>query len=394
MKKISLTPEDYGNENKKLIINIIKQEGALSRAQIARRTGMSSPAVSTNVAFLIDKGYLIESGIGNNSMGRKSKLLMFNAKKGYVIGLDLGRSRINLMLSDLLGEVFYEIFVDIDIRNSSLNVIDHLHEIIQNSLHINKIDEKEILSIGIGIPGVLDKTTGKIILIPFAKDWAQYNFLEELQKRYSCPIELENSVNLGALGEKANGCGISYKNILYINYSIGIGSALILNNSLFTGTNGVAGEIGYSIPSPSHIRSAFKEEGALEEIISGEALDKRIQLLGIGINSLKELFESNDSQYDSLRESIVNEIKTNFFVILLAITSVINPSVVILSGRIGINVCKLIKDEWEKSLADHLKFPPKIIISESGSLANVFGAVQIALSNIQDNLLSIDKLVH
>lgn len=385
LKQVS-TPETWGDKNKKLIVELLKSEGALSRAEISRRTSMSFPAVSSNVQFLLDHGYIKESGTGNNTLGRKAMLLSFNAEKGVVIGLDLGRSSTSLILSNLLGEALYKVSKDVDIHHGRLNIIDHLDNLIANALVKNDISKKDLLCIGIGIPGVIDNETGSIMLAPFAENWSNYNLVEGLQARYSCPIRFENSVNLGALGEKWKGVGVPYSNIFCINYSIGIGSALILNNELFTGSNGIAGEIGYSIPTPSHIRQTYAEEGALEELISGRALDERVKSMQIGCNSLKELFESNHGEHDAIKQEIIEEIKNLFFVILLASVSIINPDVVILSGRIGINIGRLLLSDWEKALAAHVKYPPKLVISESGSLANVYGAVRFALAHVEDDL--------
>lgn len=384
-KKVS-TPESWGDKNKKLLIDLIKNNGPISRAELSRRTGMSFPAVSSNVNYLLENGYIFESGTGNNSMGRKSMLLSFNANKGYVVGLDLGRSSVSLILSDLLGEALYTISKNIDIHHGKFNIIEYLDNLIQNALLKNNINKDLLIAIGIGIPGVIDNNTGRMILAPFAGKWSNYNIVEGLRSQYSCPIVFENSVNLGALGEKWKGLGVDHANFIYINYSVGIGSALILNDKLFTGTNGIAGEIGYSIPSPSHIRSSFYEEGALEALISGRALDEKVKALKIGFYSLKELFESSDTEYNSIRNVILEEIRDTFFVILLASISVINPSLVILSGRIGINIGRLLKDEWEKALQVHVSFPPQLLVSEIGSLANVNGAVRLALSNVEDEL--------
>lgn len=385
MDKVS-TPESWGDKNKKLIIETLKNEGPLSRAELSRRTGMSFPAISSNIKYLLENKYVYESGIGNNSMGRKSMLISFNANKGFVIGIDLGRSRISLVLGNLLGEAVFKVSKDVDIHHGKFNIIEQLDNLIKNVLLKNEVEEDQLLSIGIGIPGVIDADTGKIILVPFAEKWGEYNLVEGLQNLYSCPIVFENSVNLGALGEKWKGLGVDYANILYINYSIGIGSALIINNELFSGSNGIAGEIAYSIPSPSYKRDSFEEIGSLETLISGKALDTRVKKMDIGFNSLKELFESDDNQFDPIREEILREIKELFFVILLASITVINPAVVILSGRIGINVGRLLKDEWEEALKAHVRFPPKLLISEKGSFANVNGAVRFALSNIKEDL--------
>ena len=72
-------PENWGDQNKKLIVELVKKDGPLSRAELKRRTGMSFPAVSSNVQFLLERDYLFESGIGNIAIGRKSKLLSFNS---------------------------------------------------------------------------------------------------------------------------------------------------------------------------------------------------------------------------------------------------------------------------------------------------------------------------
>jgi predicted NBD/HSP70 family sugar kinase len=380
------TPGKLGEKNKKIIVDLIKREGPMSRADIARRISMSFPAVSSNVQYLLDHHYIYESGQGQNDMGRKSMLLTFNAKKGYVMGIDLGRSSSSLLIADLLGESVYHISKVVDIHRRSSNIIEHLDKLINNSLKKSNIDLQEILSIGIGIPGVLDKKTGKMILVPFVEEWNKFDLLQELKKRYSCPITIENSVNMGALGEKWKGCGQPHKHIVYFNYSIGIGSSLILNNDLYVGNDGAAGEVGYSVPGYAFVRSGYKEAGVMEELICGQALDDKVKAMGIEPRSLKELFEFKGDRYEEIKQAILQEIYEKFFILLVSVSAMINPSAIILSGKIGMNIGKLLVGKWAAALKDHVPFPPELIVSEIGSYANVCGALRYAMQHIADDL--------
>ena len=90
MKKGS-KPGDLGEANRMLILNRLRLNGSMSKADLARELGMSFPAISANVKILIEQGRVKESGEGDNSLGRKSTLLSFNEEMGVVVGVDVGR---------------------------------------------------------------------------------------------------------------------------------------------------------------------------------------------------------------------------------------------------------------------------------------------------------------
>lgn len=388
MKK-SQTPELLGISNKKVIINILKKEGPLSRAEISRKIGMSFPAVSSNIAYLLDNEYIKEVGEGNNAMGRKSTLIDFNAKKGYVLGIDLGRYQFRLMIADLLGNPISVFSNKVESKTIKNDLITQLKTFINESLESVNINLNDIISVGIGIPGVLDKKSGYIILAPYAEEWQKLNIMQEMKNLFKCPIAIDNSVNYGSVGEKWNGCGKSFSNIVYINYGIGIGSALIINDELFAGSNGTAGEIGYLATSSKFIRNQYKEIGILEENLSGAAIDRKIKDAKIGVNSFKEIFNANNEAAKALIANIFEDIEKNFAIILINISAILNPEAIILSGAIGINIGKRMVSKWNDVLASNLPYPPKLLISDIDNKANVYGAVIYALKCIEDSFLSI-----
>lgn len=380
----TLTSRNLAVRNRKAIIELLRNEGPLSKADITRILKLSFPAVSSNVDYLIKNNYIREVGEGNNVMGRKSTLLEFNAKYGYVIGIDLGRSLIRLKVSDLMGNSVDTFTSYVKRRNNGNNLVKQLNMLIDEAIAKCNISMSDIMCVGVGTPGILDRETGKIIVAPYATGWSDINIIGIFDGIFDCPVVFENSVNLGAIGEMWRGCGRNYRNLVYIDYSIGIGSAIIINGNLYTGKNGASGEIAFAVVSPEFILKEYEAEGSLEQLISGNSIDTYIQELNIGANSLKELFELNTPEAVKIRESIVDKIEKYFGVVLTNITSIMNPEALILSGGIGINVGKLLIPKWEEMLRNNLPFVPDLICSQMGSEVNVYGAVRYALENIKD----------
>jgi predicted NBD/HSP70 family sugar kinase len=380
----TLTPHNLAVRNRKAIIELLRNQGPLSKADISRTLKMSFPAVSSNVNYLIENNYIKEIGEGNNAMGRKSTLLEFNARYGYVIGIDLGRSLIRLKISDLLGNSLVTLTSGVERQENGNNLIHQLNKLIEDAIKKCNIKKSDIMCVGVGTPGILDKESGNISLMPYTTGWDNINIIEMFERKFDCPVVIQNSVNLGAVGEMWRGCGRNYQNLVYIDYSIGIGGALIINGNLFTGTNGAAGEIAFAAVAPEFIREEYTVEGSLEQFISGNSIDTYIRDLGIGANSLKELYEMNTPEAIKERDSIVNKIEKYFGVVLINISSFLNPEALILSGGIGINVGKLLIPKWNKMLRANLPFVPDLICSQMGSEVNVYGAVRYALENISD----------
>jgi predicted NBD/HSP70 family sugar kinase len=380
----TLTPHNLAIRNRKAIIELLRSQGPLSKADISRTLNLSFPAVSSNVNYLIENNYIKEIGEGNNAMGRKSTLIEFNARYGYVVGIDLGRSLIRLKISDLLGNSLVTLTNRVENQANGNNLVRLLNILIEDAIKECGINMSDIMCVGVGMPGVLDSKTGKLIMIPYATGWDDINIKEAFDQIFDCPVVFENSVNMGAVGEMWRGRGRSYQNFIYIDYSIGIGSALIINGNLFTGKNGAAGEIAYAAVAPEFILNKYSVEGSLEQLISGNSIDMYIKKLGLGADSLKELFELSTPAAKKERESIISKIEKYFGVILINIVSILNPEALILSGGIGINVGKLLIPTWDKMLRANLPFVPKLICSKMGSEANVYGAIRYALESIND----------
>lgn len=377
------TPEKIGEHNQKLILDLIRKSGPVSRADISRAVDMSFPSVSANVRVLLENGYVEEVGSGDNVMGRKSTLVAFKANRGYVIGLDIGRSQIRMLLVDLLGATIESVVSDSNLQKSKEEIIEQLKSLLNTLIIRSKIPIEKILCISVGIPGIIDKETGRTYLAPFFGGLQEKDIKKTILSMLNdVPILVENSVGCGAIGEKWRGVGIGFRNILYVNYGIGLGSALIINGELFTGAKGAAGETGFMVLDKTHLRKDFSEEGAIESIISGRSI---MNLLNedngkITIESLMSNYQNGDKKV----KAIVNKSIEYIGMMFINASAVINPDLIIVSGGVGCGIYKHGIDRWNEMLHAHIPYAPKIIESQLQNKANVLGAIAVGLRHINE----------
>ncbi|WP_044748331.1 ROK family transcriptional regulator [Bacillus alveayuensis] len=324
LTKLTGNPHLIKKINKSLVLDMIKSQGPLSRADVAQRSGLNKGTVSSLVKELIDEELVYEIGQGESSGGRRPVLLLFNEKAGYSIGIDLGVHYILGVLTDLQGNIIKEKRVTFHDKEYQ-TVLALIKETIQYLLNSMPNSRYGLIGIGIGVPGIVDKA-GNILFAPNLS-WKNIQLKNEIESTFHVPVIVDNEANAGAYGEKRLGAGQEFDNIIYVSAGIGIGVGLILNGELHKGINGFSGESGHMIievngPPCScgskgcwelyaseqsllqgakqlHSLSLIKEETTLETLLDLAAANNQevIQLfnrigsyLGIGINNLINTF--------------------------------------------------------------------------------------------------------
>ena len=377
------TPETIAEYNKRLILDTLRQGGAMSRADLSRRLNMSFPAISSNAKGLLEANYIMEVGAGDNSIGRKSTLLAFNAERGCIIGVDLGRFRIRMMLADLLGneiassEIINSANFSGDGRQSTRLIHDQAVDILASSGK----SRDDVLCIVIGIPGIIKD--GRSFLAPFTEQYLERDMIETLQDAFEADVLLENCVNLGVIGERWKGSGANYNDITYIAYGVGLGAAHIVDGKLYRGANGAAGEIGFMITDPMNIDNDYGEVGALEEVLSRSKIEKYLNA-GNFDEEIKRLIERYKDGGDMYAKLIVDEIVLNFGMALVSMAALLNPEAIIIAGGLGANLGKLFLGKWKKILEGHVPFAPDLLLSELNHTETTLGAVMTGIIHIHE----------
>ncbi|QFG01065.1 ROK family protein [Psychrobacillus glaciei] len=272
--------------NKSLVLDKIKNNSPISRASVASQTGLNKGTVSSLVNDLLEEHLIYESGPGESSGGRRPVMLLFNEKAGYSIGIDLGVNYLLGVLTDLKGNIYEE--KEITFKNLSykemeeqlFNAIDFLISSAPSSPH-------GIIGIGVGVPGIVDKN-GNVLLAPNL-NWKNVNLKATLHTKYNLPIIIENEANAGAYGEKEFGAGKDFDNVIYVSAGVGIGVGLILNGSLYKGSNGFSGELGHMTIQANGSRCRCGNEGCWELYASEQALIHKAETLDIPLSTYKEV---------------------------------------------------------------------------------------------------------
>ncbi|UFJ40289.1 ROK family transcriptional regulator [Brevibacillus humidisoli] len=276
--------------NKSLVLQTVKEQAPLSRADISQRSGLNKGTVSSLVHELIEEQLIYEIGPGESSGGRRPVMLLFNQLAGYAVGIDLGVNYILGVLTDLQGNIVKETSVNCS-SSTFESMIQHLKETIQSLIDAAPDSYYGIVGIGVGVPGIVDKE-GEILLAPNL-GWRNIDLKEQIEQHFHLPVIIDNEANAGAYGEKKFGAGQDVDNLVYISAGIGIGVGYIFNGELYRGLNGFSGEMGHMIIEVNGKPCRCGSKGCWELYASEQALlTEAEQLKPLGQQSEKPSLET------------------------------------------------------------------------------------------------------
>lgn len=240
------TPSAVRAHNLSLALNLIRDRGSISRAEITAITGLSAPTISALVNVLIDGDFVREAGIGISSGGRRPILLEFNYNARYVIGVDLGATHIITLLMNLEGKIISRQNRRLDVIGRPKEAIEAVRNMVFEVTSKSRVHEEDILGVGLTIPAPLHDDQTGTFLTYYMPAWKGIRPAEEIGRSLRLPIYLENDANAGAIAEKWWGMGKGYDSLAYIKIGTGVGSGLVINNEIYRGYSGSAGEIGHT----------------------------------------------------------------------------------------------------------------------------------------------------
>jgi predicted NBD/HSP70 family sugar kinase len=258
------------------VINALREHGMVSRAEIARRTGLSRSTVSSLVSELQSDGLVIEreeAGAAHGEQGgRPPILLSFDASAGAAVGIDFGHSHVRVAVSDLSSNILAERAAPMDIDHASAESMDVAVELVDEALDEAGVDRSRVIGAGVGLPGPIDQAdgvTGSSAILP---GWVGVDAGAEMRRRLGVPVSVDNDANLGALAELTHGAGRGATDLVYLKVSSGIGAGLILGGQLYRGAGGMAGELGHVLVDPEGAVCRCGNRGCLETAASTGAL--------------------------------------------------------------------------------------------------------------------------
>ncbi len=270
------SPQYINRLNKIKLLNLIREEGQISRADLAKKSGISAPTVTRIVENLIsEEGLVHEIGTGVSSGGRRPTLIEFSSQDNFVIGIDLGTTHIDGVLSNLNAEEIVEISYETRLEEGIDKIMDRTGKLICELQNHKKVKGKRIFGVGLAVAGLINKRKN---IIEFSPDfhWENIDIINRLQKSCDIPMIIDNVTRVMAIGELFYGIGHHMKNFVVVNVGYGIGAGLIINGEPFYGPVGISAEFGHlTMDKNSKLKCECGNYGCLEALASGRAIALR-----------------------------------------------------------------------------------------------------------------------
>jgi len=278
IRNVSARPQLLKQINVGKIFARLWNEGPVSRADLARKVGISPPTVSLLINDLISDGILVEIGRGESSGGRKPVLLEINPNGPVTIAVDIHPNYYTCSTSNLLTRLD-------DVQRKQFSVEAHPEEIIRQiadtiSERIKNIEDqgKSLLGVGVAVQGLINDSDESIIFSStHHPNWKDIPLGEMLREYLQVPVYVENNSVTVALALINEGLARKYRNIVVFTVAEGIRAVIIADGNIYRGRSGHAGEVGHTIVDPDGRRCGCGNKGCLETMASEAALIESVR---------------------------------------------------------------------------------------------------------------------
>ncbi len=387
--------------NMSIIFNYLRENEPISRAKISKDLNISAPAVSRVIDKLINDGYVVEADKLKTKSGKRPTLLKINQDKGYVIGIDLGKEKFKLALTNFNGETVekYRGFKILNDKNIAEKMISEVKKFLSKYSQEKKLEQHKVKAICIGVPADIDIESGRIISAPLYGNWKDINLKEILGSESNVPVYIENDVNLSTLGEKHYGEGKNFKDVIFVEISNGIGAGIIIDNHLHRGFHGSAGEVGFTIVNAENLGFKIKNKGFLEKFASVESIKKKaIREIRNGRKTIITEMIKNDIEKiepyivceaatggDELANDIITEMVDFLSIGIINLILIVNPQIIVLGGDICSlsEVRRLFVEPIIEKIKSSMPFKiPEIKLSSLSEDAGIIGASFLATESL------------
>ena len=344
MKHVSSTTE----RDRAVILNVVRRFGPISRVQIHELTEMRQTSISQLTRLLIDQGQLVKTGLADNPMGRKQILLDINKESSFILSIDFDAEKASAAVTDLHPRILKIRSEPTCLDQGANGLLEQLARLGREVLADAQISPNDLSGIGIGDPGLSDSRSGISILsstIDFWRDIPTRKFFEEV---FGVPAILGNNTRCKALSEFVLSGAEMPENVAYIEYTRGIGSALIVGGKVLEGHHWSAGEFGHTRISDGGPPCRCGSFGCLEALAGASAVEGRIRsiLLAGGTSRASSLVDGKIDdittwtvfeaarQGDKVCRTIIEDVGRNLGFGLANLVNLFDPALIVLDKHL------------------------------------------------------------
>ena len=325
------------------VLHLIWEQRSISRAEIARRAGLSRSTVSEIVTYLLATKLVAETGIGPSRGGRRPIVLEFQDDACVILGVDMGATHVSVVLTDLRGKVLAWEHRDHPVRSDPEGTGAIVVDFCRACLTTWGGKSRRLVGIGVAVPSPVDPRHPDRLSTQVLPAWRGRSVLDALRSEFAVPVLVDNDANLGALAEHWWGAGRGIDDFAFIKVATGIGSGHFTNGRIYRGATGVAGEIGHLTIDARGEACMCGNRGCLATYVGTAALtararhllaehpDSRLAKAPVTIAAIEDAALADDP----VAMQVVREAAEYLGIAVAGLLNLMNPAAVILGGGLS-----------------------------------------------------------
>jgi glucokinase len=324
-------------------------------------------------------------------------MLRFNAGHGYVAGVDIGGTRLRMVLADLNGRVVTQWATQFNERQRMPKAVCGLiHEGLKVMCQEVSTSLRRVLHVTAGAPGITNVDSGVVMSAPNLREWNDVPLRMMLERELGIPALIENDTNLAAVGEHWRGSAEGVEDFIFVALGTGVGAGIFIGGRLHHGANWSAGEIGYAgVNGRPRQPLEVHETGQMERSIGGLGIEAEWQRLLMRERraNVAELAKLRATEIfdlavdgDRLAGQMVQSTAQILADCIVDLALALDPETVILGGGVGSHpeLCRV-----TARLLDRNEFAkPQVRSSSLGTQAQLHGAISLSLAATESQLLA------
>jgi len=375
--------------SRRVVAEALLHNAPISRADLARTTGLSKQTTSLVIANLEAAGWVRSVGVVSGRVGRNAVTYEVVGTAAYSLGVDLGGTKVTVAIANLVGDIVAEAAEPTDPRGGR-HVLQQIR-ILSNRISSEKgIDPARIQSVVVGTPGVVDPTSGSVSLVPNIKGLSNLSVTKVLAEHFGREVGVENDVNLAVLGEAWQGCARDRQNAAFLSLGTGVGLGLIVNGKLVRGASGAAGEIAYLPIGADMTSPEALAVGAFELEVGAVGILRRYRAISAKpVDTVRDVFAAAEAG-DEAASDVLDATASKIALAITALQSIVDTELVILGGSIGIR--PELVERVQKRMGAVFARKAAIRASALGARAGLVGAVSLAVHSLHNDQFGISGL--